>query len=325
MAGLAQVSQALAYRCAQLVYPQGLGAASISGRQVVVRRGWLLPNDVFAAQGIRNQVDYLTVTMVPRNAKNLPEPLGRPWAVRKKVAATVSVLQRGAGVQIVFPSDGSEPAGVVGVAVSGGQAAVYAVTATDTPDGVAHALADQLAALGVLNITAENGYLSISDNLLLGRASGYGESVRTVRRQTQRYRLTVWTADTSVREVLGDTIDTALAEMSWLVLADGGQAQIVFAGVEDVDTMQTETLYRRDYFYDIQFDTEDVKWSADLNFIGGHFTQGIDGSWGTKIASIQPEIIENALGAVQRAAAVGGAADVYEGLYIDEFGTVKEK
>ncbi|MBR0560338.1 hypothetical protein [Neokomagataea anthophila] len=317
MAGLSQVGQALAYQCAQVTYPQGLHAESVTGRQVIIRRGWLLPNDMFAVQGIRNNVDYLTITMVPRNTQTLPEPLGRPWTVRRRVAATVGVVQMSGGrVQVTFPT-GDMPTGVVGLWAEDGRSAASAVMAGDTPGSVAQALASQLS-----GATVDGAMLSVPECTLLGRVSGYGESVRTVRRQIQRYRVSIWTADASVREVLGDVVDTALADMSWLPLIDGGQGQIRFAGVEDVDTMQNETLFRRDYFYDIQVDAEQVQWSSELIFGGGQFDHGSVEGWGEHVPRFNTAVVEHALQSMKNAEMQQAGKAIYPGLVVDAFGTV---
>ncbi|GBR44209.1 hypothetical protein [Neokomagataea thailandica] len=321
MAGLSQVGQALAYQCAQLIYPQGLHAESVTGRQVIIRRGWLLPNDIFAVQGIRNNVDYLTITMVPHNTQSnmpiLPEPLGRPWRVRQRVAATVDAVSLGDGrVRLVFPSVGAAT-GVVGIWTEDGRSAARAVMAGDTPVSVAQALATQLD--GVL---AEDATLSVPGCSVFARVGGYGESVRTVRRQMQRYRLSIWTADASAREIIGGVVDTALADMSWLSFIDGGQGHIHFAGVEDVDTMQNETLFRRDYFYDIQFDVEQVQWSSELMFGGGQFDHGHADMWGVQVPQCNAGVVEQALQAMKNAEMQQVGQGVYPGMAVDAFGTV---
>lgn len=317
MAGLSQVGQALAYQCAQVIYPQGLQAATVTGRQVIIRRGWLLPNDMFAVQGIRNNVDYLTITMVPRNAQTLPEPLGRPWTVRRRVAATVDAVQtKDGGIQIVFAS-GVVPAGVVGLWSEDGRSAASAVMAGDTPEAVAQALAAQL-----VGAVVDGATLCVPGCALRARVSGYGESVRTVRRQVQRYRLSIWTADVAVRETLGDVVDTALADMSWLPLIDGGQGQVRFAGVEDVDTMQNEALFRRDYVYDVQFDAEQVQWSSELLFGGGQFGQGAVEVWGTQVPRFDGAVVEHALMSMKNAEMQQAGQSVYPGMAVDAFGTV---
>ncbi|MFT8979795.1 MAG: hypothetical protein ABF981_09970, partial [Gluconobacter oxydans] len=194
MTDASRVGLALAYNCVQILYPEGLSGSSVTGRQVVLRRGWLLPSDLFAAQNIRNNIDFVTVTMAPRKMPEWAEPLGRPWRVQQKVEPTVGVVVTDGAVEIVF-SGTSTPAGVVAVWLDdmshgGAPSAAYAVTAQDTPEVVAAALAAALTG-GVAN----GAGVSVPGRGLNGHAGGYGQSVRVTRRQAQLYRVSIWTAD----------------------------------------------------------------------------------------------------------------------------------
>ncbi|AFW00511.1 hypothetical protein BAR24_04400 [Gluconobacter oxydans] len=319
MADASQMSQALAYVCAGILYPDGLGKPSITGRQAVIRRGWLLPSDIFTAQNIRNHTDFVTVTMSARKGATVPEPLGRPWQVQARILPTVSVLHKGRSVQIVFP-ESLAPLGVVGLWYEGAlqTTAAYAVTAQDTAESVAAALADQLP-----NGTVEGALVSVPGVSVLGNVVGYGESVRVSRRQSQLYRVSVWTADASVRDIIGLVLDTALAEKSWISTLDGRQAQLKFVGVEDVDAMQNQAVYRRDYLYELIFDTLQTQWAADMMFgVGTIDAGGQDVGFGAIAPVPEEDVVTRALEAMAAAAVSVSARSEYPGMALNQFGTV---
>ncbi|MFT8479521.1 hypothetical protein [Gluconobacter oxydans] len=323
MTDASRVGLALAYNCVQILYPEGLSGSSVTGRQVVLRRGWLLPSDLFAAQNIHNNIDFVTVTMASRKMPEWAEPLGRPWRVQQKVEPTVGVVVTEGTVEIVF-SGTTTPAGVVAVWLDdmprgGAPSAAYAVTAQDTPATVAAALAAALTG-GVSN----GATVSVPGRVLNGHAGGYGQSVRVTRRQAQLYRVSIWTADATARETLASVLDTALAEQSWISTLDGREAQLRFQSVEDVDTMQNEALYRRDYFYELVFDTLQVQWASEMLCGIGNLS-GEDGaavSFGEVAPGTTNQTVTAALDAMQAVVAAQAAATAYPGLGVDQFGTV---
>ncbi|MFT9289784.1 hypothetical protein [Gluconobacter oxydans] len=323
MTDASRVGLALAYTCAQVLYPEGLSGTSVTELQVVLRRGWLLPSDLFTAQNIRNNVDFVTVTMAPRKMPEWTEPLGRPWRVQQKVVPTIGVVVENGTVEIVF-SYTSAPAGVVAVWLDdmphgGAPSAAYAVTAQDTPETVAAALADALSG-GVAN----GATISVPGRILNGNAGGYGQSVRVTRRQAQLYRVSIWTADATARETLASVLDTALAELSWISTLDGQEAQLRFQSVEDVDTMQNEALYRRDYFYELVFDTLQVQWASEMLCGIGNLSgeEGLAASFGVLAPGDENQTVTAALDAMQAVVAAQAAASSYPGLGMDQFGTV---
>ncbi|MBS1088455.1 hypothetical protein [Gluconobacter wancherniae] len=320
MADASSVGQALAYVCAGIIYPNGLNAASLTGRQTVVRRGWLLPSDLFTAQNIRNGIDFVTVTLSSHDSRVCAEPLGRPWRTGEQIGATVSVGVEGGGVRVVLPS-GVAATGVIGIwnsAVGISSCVAYAARQDDNASKIAAGLADVFPGAVV-----DGSLIRVPGIQLNGRVVGYGQSYRITRRQGQRYRVSIWTADATVREALGGQLDAALAELSWLATPDGGQAQIMFCGVEDVDTMQNQALYRRDYLYELIFDAIQTQWSPGMLSGGGEIQgAGWVSGFGTSEASIAQQSATEALEAMAAAVSARQGAQAYPGLSVDRFGTV---
>ncbi|AQS87913.1 hypothetical protein AA101099_1522 [Neoasaia chiangmaiensis NBRC 101099] len=317
MTDVSHVSLALAYRCAGLIYPDGMAAPSVTGRQTIVRRGGLLPSDLFSAQSVRNSVDYVTVAASMDGYRACPEPLGRPWSVGRRIAPTVGVSCSGAVATVSVPLSGVI-CGVVGLRWSGGSAvsatAAYAASGGETAADIAAGLAQ-----GLSGARAEGGRVIVPSGCLDGQVAGYGESFRVTRRQSQRLRVSIWTTSAAARDLLGGVLDTSLAALSWLPMVDGGQAQLSFEGAGDVDNMQTQAVYRRDMVFRTVFDTRQTAWSAQMMFgVGDVAGPGWDVGFGDAMARPAGQ------GDVAALAAQGmGPVDAYPGLTIDAFGTVQ--
>ncbi|MCQ9154078.1 hypothetical protein [Acidomonas methanolica] len=321
MTDISQVSLALAYVCAQAIYPQGLSAASITGRQTVIRRGWLLPNDMYSAQSVRDSVDYVTVTAALEGFRPVAEPLGWPWREGATIAPTVGVSCSGAVANVTAPASGAV-CGVVGLRWETGAAtavtAAYAASSGDTAASIAAGLA-----AGLPGATARGASVGVASGVLTGQVAGYGQSVRVTRRQNQKLRLSIWTSSAMARDALGSALDTALAGMGWLATLDGGEARLSFDGAGDVDTLQVQSLYRRDLVFNVLFDTIESQWAAQMLFRAGAFSgPEFEVAFGDAVMAAAGQSGVAALAA--EAAAVQGvtAASPYAGLSVDAFGTV---
>ncbi|WP_029604819.1 hypothetical protein [Kozakia baliensis] len=322
MTDVSQVALALAYRCAQVIYPDGLEHASITRRQTVIRRGWLLPSDLFSAQSIRDSVDYVTVTAAMDGYRSLPEPLGRPWRIGAMIAPTVGVSCVGNEARVSLMV-GETPRGLIGL-VWRQQGCVfatssYAAGSSDTLETIAAGLAQ-----GLPGAKANGDVISVSSGVIEGVNAGYGMSSRITRRQSQKIKISIWTTSAAARDALGARLDAALATQNWLPTLDGGAAQIDFEGEGDVDTMQMQALYRRDLVFRTVFDTLETQWSAQMMFGAGTLlADGNDISFGDVVTTSLGQSDVAVLAAEAAACAVAPAASVYLGLDIDAFGTVR--
>jgi len=321
MADVSSIAQALTYCCAQAVYPNGMTAASVTGRAVVIRRGWLLPSDLVSAQSVRGNSDYVTVTAAPLGYRTVPEPLGRPWRDAVFVAPTVqAVVSGGRSVAFSVPQDGSA-VGIVGVRYCpvGGAPCVasYAVSSGDTSLSVSMALCREL---GVGAISGSG--FSVSAGVLSVSVVGYGKSVQILRRQQQRFHVSIWSSSAVARDALASVLDEFLAEKTWLATLDGAQALMSFSGGCDVDTMQVQSLYRRDLEFEVVFDTTRTQVSGQMMFGSG--TIGLDGrvfhAFGDMSVTVPDDVATAALAA--ETAIFGNAISAYPGLTMDGFGTV---
>lgn len=323
MTDVSQVSLALAYHCAGTIYPGGLAGESLTGRRTVVRRGWLLPNDMFSAQSVNGGVDYVTVSAAMEGFRPLAEPLGWPWRDGQVIAPTVGVACEGCTATVTVPASGTV-CGVVGLSWRRGGVqpvvAAYAVSAGETAETVAAGLAAGLGAGAV----AEGAVVTVASGDVTGQVAGYGQSVRILRRQSQKLRISIWTSSAAARDVLGSALDTALAGISWISTLDGGEAKLGFDGAGDVDTLQVQGVYRRDLVFRVDFDAIESRWAARMMFGGGTIrADGWAGVFGDSALSAAGQAGTAALAAEALAADAAAGSSPYAGYSVDAFGTVQ--
>jgi hypothetical protein len=90
---------------------------------------------------------------------------------------------------------------------------------------------------------------------LIGRVVADAASLKQVRRQSQRFSVISWCNDPAVRDTVATAIDTALASLRFIALADGTQGRLIYAGGSTLDQSQDAALYRRDLLYDVEYAT----------------------------------------------------------------------
>ncbi|QDH16787.1 hypothetical protein [Swingsia samuiensis] len=317
MADFPEGDQALAFMCAKAIYPQGLGNDSITGRRTVIRRGWPSPNDRLLLQDKQKEVDFVSVTMDGGADKVVSAPLYRSWEVTDRVYPNVILNFTGEYVEVVFPF-AEKPVGIIGIWASEDRKKpyVYAVNAEDTAQSVVKVLAGLIP-----GSSADGAMLYWPSHHLEGRVVGYGKSECVERRQRVRYRVSVWTNNTVTRDYLGNNIDVAMADQDWIKTLDGREAQLKFVGIEDVDNMQNQHIFRRDYLYDLIFDIVKIEWSAEVLWGADVFNQSEDH---LRLDEKYLNISKNALNILHSINVQKDVVDFYGRMKINQFGIVVE-
>ncbi|MBS4075819.1 hypothetical protein KGY14_11520 [Ameyamaea chiangmaiensis] len=229
-----------------------------NGRNLFVRSGHLLASDMQGASSVRTDNDYVTVCALEGHYAAGIAPLGSPWTDGPADVPPVVVNISGKKAQIVI-SAGAVSGGVVGLEVMLEGSGVtelypYAIQATDDSAGIARALGAQIPGASV-----EGDIITIPSSIILrGRVGGIAKASRRLRRQVQRFRVSLWTNDVTIRDSVGSFLDLGLSDTVWLELADGDTVRIISAGASDGDAMQMQSVYRRDILFDIEFDTVDA-------------------------------------------------------------------
>lgn len=248
MADQSDVETALTTAIAMALYPNGVVARSALGDVTCrIYRGWPVSQALAAdlAAGIVN------VSVFPGGEPRETTRYTTRWQVIAATAPTLSPIIR----RNVVTFTGTPAAGqMAGMAVNG-ETFVYLVQKGDTAALVAASLAAQITAAGHLaqysNVTiALPGAASV-----LARVEQAQSAFRETRRQSQSFRVSCWCPTPDLRDQTCTTIDTALANTSFLTLADGTAARLTLAGGATIDQMEGATLYRRDLVYGADYAT----------------------------------------------------------------------
>lgn len=250
MADQADVETALVAAIAAAIYPNGATAASVLGQSAAtcrVYRGWPATASLNAdlADGIVNVSVFPSGP--PRNTTRYPAQ----WTVTAAVAPTLSIVVR----HNIVTFTGTPAAGqMAGVAVDG-TTFVYLVQPGDTAALIAASLAAQITAAGYF-VQNSNAILAVPGAAsLLARIEQAQSAFRETRRQMQPFRVSCWCPDPYLRDLTARTIDGAMANTSFLSLADGTSARITLEGGATIDQMENAHLYRRDLIYSADYAT----------------------------------------------------------------------
>ncbi|MCB8880409.1 hypothetical protein ACELLULO517_09210 [Acidisoma cellulosilytica] len=250
MADQSDVESAFVAAIARAIYPKGSDAPSIIGESAAtcrIYRGWPVATALNAdlANGIVNVSVFPAGP--PRNTTRYPTR----WNVTTATAPTLSVILR----QNIVTFTGLPAAGqMAGIAVDG-TTFIYPVQSGDTAALIVAVLAAQIRAAGYF-VQNANAILVVPNAAsLLARVEQAQSAFRETRRQAQSFRVSCWCPDPLLRDATARAIDTAIANTSFLTLADGTAARITLEGGTTIDQMESAHLYRRDLLYGAEYPT----------------------------------------------------------------------
>ncbi|MFT8439840.1 hypothetical protein [Acetobacter fabarum] len=269
MADIVSVSRAIVAQMAAIVYPNGKGVASVTGRPTKIFRGWITQGDYEGSDcSLRRGVDFVTVIDLQGGWRRIDEPLGRPWKQGEAIPATVGIDVAGVAATVSLQPD-TAPSGIVGLRIrSNGSAiedravAAYAVQATDTEATIAAALAAQIP-----GATASGASVTVPEAVVMeGAVAGYSNAVRVARRQRQLFQVTIWSASPDARDALGTALNNGMAFTDFLTDADGSTFQIETRGDWNNDAAQNNGIYMRPCRYVATYDTDTRTVMAQMLF-----------------------------------------------------------
>jgi hypothetical protein len=130
---------------------------------------------------------------------------------------------------------------------------VHRTVTGDSPELVAAVLA---AAVRRERIAIQSGASVIVPNAvrLTARTVADQLAVQELRRQLQRFQVTVWCAAPALRDLIAGTVDAALAA-SPVLDVDGQACRCRLAATASQDRPQSSPLYRRDLTYAVEYPT----------------------------------------------------------------------
>lgn len=289
MGGMTLITQGIALHCASQMQVISRVEPRWAAERVIFRAGSLMPSDLFASPSLREAVSYVTIGAVAGGYEGLATPLGSEWHETHIVPPAMSVGPPGSSIRVERLSSRKAP-GIVALIweKEGGKIcpACHVVQDDETAEDVVQALASQLD-----GVRAEGVTLSVAAGRLEAQIAGYGRSDRLVSRQSQVFRLSVWTDRCALRGELGQLLLERILPRDWLDLADGRRVQLWLDGEEEHDGMQTQALFRRDIRIRVIWDRWESIWSPQMIAGGGLLSVGSSVSfWGVPADTQQAEI-----------------------------------
>lgn len=246
MADISDVETALAALVAQALYPSGTSAPSAIGADCRIYRGW--PNSAALDSDLKAGV--VNITIYPGDAGGwVTSRYLQEWRT-DQVAPTLFCTVAGATVTF----SGTAAQGQLAGLRIDDRTYAYAVRTGDTPLSVAANLASLASQDAIINLSGA----AISAPAAFrvdARVVGSATALKEVRRQRQSIRVACWCPTPATRDAAAVTVDQALAAISFLDLADGTQARVVYAGSTVLDQSQNASLYRRDLLYTAEYPT----------------------------------------------------------------------
>ncbi len=251
MADIIDVQNALVALVAGAVYPNGTGAASVSGSPIVAYAGWPIPSQLDTDLTVGKTHISVYPTQIENNKTRYP----KDWQQQSLNAATITAAIAGQTVVI----DGAMPVPFTAhniVVLVNRKPYVYGVLNTDTLATIATALA-ALIAVDLAGTVAAGGVITLpaSANITAARVGITGTLIREIRRQERVFQITVWAGTPAQRDVIGAVLDVALAATEFLTMPDGYGARLIYRNSHVNDGLQKAKLYRRDFQYSVEYAT----------------------------------------------------------------------
>ena len=265
MADVADVMNALVALVDQTLYPNGSSSPSLTGATFRIYPGEPLPGQLDAdiAAGTVN------VSVFPLLGEINTTRFPADWQESTPPAVTLAAAV--AGTTVTLSGTVSSPQNVA--LLVDGKSYVYAVAASDTLATIATALAalvnaDQPASAAGAVVSVPNSHR------IVARLGGVGTSIRELKRQLRRFRISFWCADPNTRNAAAAPVDVALAATHFLTLADGSAGRLVYHASPLIDTAETLAIYRRDLVYSVEYPTTQTESDTEIIVIEENVAAG---------------------------------------------------
>ncbi|HEX4261019.1 MAG TPA: hypothetical protein VHY76_07945 [Acetobacteraceae bacterium] len=246
MADVSDVETALAGVISAVLYPNGTAAASAIGATCRVYRGWPVGSALAAdlAAGVVN-VTVFPVSGATRNTTRWQQT----W-LTSPVAPTLTVTVLGETATFGGSADPGQLAGLLADNVP----AAYRTGAGDTPALVAAALAAQIRAVRVVQVSGASVTIPGAASLI-ARSVADAPGLLAVRQQQQMIRITAWCPTPALRDQACVAIDAALAAARFIQLPDGSTGHHRMVSTASNDRGEDAATYRRDLVYAVDYPT----------------------------------------------------------------------
>ena len=261
MADLHDVENALVTIIAAALYPNGTGQASAITAPCKVLPGWPPP------QMLAGTVSVSVFAIAA--ASKLTSRYPTEWMPLTTVAATITAAV--AGNVVTLGGTVSRPQNVT--LIVNGKPYSYAVQAGDTLTSIATGVATLVNA--DVACTSSGAVITAATTArIVARVGGSGTAIKELRRQEQRFQVTVWSPTPELRAAAVPVIDTKLASINFITLADGMAARIYYFGTASIDTGEIVGSYRRDLFFVVEYATTITETESQITSVTDNITGG---------------------------------------------------
>jgi hypothetical protein len=246
MADISDVENALAGALTSILYPFGTSQSSIVSVLCRVYRGW--PNSATLNTDLSAGVVNVTIVTDSDSGhvttRYLPE-----WRTTVSSPGTTAAAFRSTITISGTPATGD----VVGALIDG-RPYTYRVQDRDTPGLIASNLCQSIQVIRLAiargTVITVPGASAITARVVCDNNAAF-ES----RRQEKDVRIICWCPTPPVRDIVASAIDSAVDQLSFLPLADGTAARVIYRNTASYDQAQNALLYRRDLVYTIEYPT----------------------------------------------------------------------
>jgi len=246
MADQSDVENALVALAVSALYPNGNSAPSAPGPDCLIYPGW--PTSAALDSDLAAGRINVTVFPTPEPGRNTTRYRQRWLGPAVQAALTASVV----GVTVTIA--GTANAGqLVGILIDG-TSYVYRTQTSDTPETVAAQLAAFVRTNRIVNL-AGAGLTFPGARQITARVVADVPVLEELRRQEQGFRITCWCPTPATRDAAASAIDSYLAGVQFISLADGTEGRLHYRNTLVFDQSQDALLYRRDLIYDVEYAT----------------------------------------------------------------------
>lgn len=250
MADQSHVEDALLALVTDALYPRGTGAAPTVAAPCRIHRGWPLPAalDADLARGIVT-ISISSVDGSQRITTRYPDA----WGVTGVVATTLKIAVVANQVRL---SGDAAPGQLAGI-LADGRTTMHRTQVGDTVGSVTAHLALQLRVDRIVQLIGDALIIpGVRD--LRARVVADQPGLREVRRQTQAFRIACFCPSPVLRNASTAIIDTALARIRFLDLADSSTAHLTHENSFTSDSAELALLYRRDLIVRAEYATTEA-------------------------------------------------------------------
>jgi hypothetical protein len=246
MADISDVEVAVASYVTAAVYPQGAQEPAAIGTVCRIYRGWPIPAGLNAdlTSGVVN------VTVSPDTGMGRTTTRYAPIWSGVAQSPTLSTTVQETSVTV----SGTVTTGIAIGLIVDQKTYAYRPQVQDSLQTIAAALAsairiDRIALLSGACISVPGA------NSIVARVVADSTSTQEIRRQEREIRIISWCPTPTLRDITSSIIDSTLAGLSFINLADGTQARLSYNGTQVFDQSQNALLYRRDLIYTTEYPT----------------------------------------------------------------------